>query len=80
MLTNIASKAEMNSALLILVGWLATLGAAGGIVLIATGNAEAGIGLLTSSIVAPLTYLTGRVQGVAIGQNGKTTHPSTPSP
>lgn len=70
MARRLSEKVAMTVGILILVGWLSTLGAAGGIVLICLGDHVEGVGLLTAAVISPLSYLIGRAQGVTIGQNG----------
>ncbi len=70
MVRTLTAKVAMGIAPLILTGWLATLGAGAGIVLMLTGEPEAGVGLLTAAVVTPLSYLIGRAQGFTIGQIG----------
>jgi hypothetical protein len=71
MVRRLSTKVAMTIGLLVLVGWLSTMGAAAGIVLIVTGDAEAGVGLVTAAVITPLSYLIGRAQGLTVGKNGK---------
>jgi len=72
-MSRLSIATNMTCWTLAVFAWLCTLGTAAGLALLLTGagaHAELGVALLTASIITPLAYLTGRVQGIQSNGNG----------